>query len=122
MKRLPLLVVLLIGTTWLYSANPNVPTTSQIPIINENPGKDFDFTIIGLRTGTLTIKVRLPKNEDAYIYFEDKSGIPVSSRKIRLQESEDFINLDISDLPNNSYRLTMASGSRKISKTILIPK
>ncbi len=122
MKRLPLLVVLLIGTTWLYSANPNVPTTSLRPIINEKPGKEFDFTIIGLRTGTLTIKVRLPKNEDAYLYFEDKSGIPVSSRKIRLQDSEDFVNLDISDLPNNSYRLTMASGSRKISKTILIPK
>ncbi len=122
MKRLPLLVVLLIGTTWLYSANPNVPTTSLCPNVNEKPGKEFDFTIIGLRTGTLTIKVRLPKNEDAYLYFEDKSGIPVSSRKIRLQDSEDFVNLDISDLPNNSYRLTMASGSRKISKTILIPK
>lgn len=122
MKRLSLLVVLLIGTTWLYSANFNVPTSFQTPIINENPGKDFDFTIIGLQTGTLTIKVKLPKNEDAYIYFEDKSGIPVSSRKIRLQESEDFVNLDISDLPNNSYRLTMASGSKKISKTILIPR
>jgi hypothetical protein len=125
MKQLTLPVILLLSITFASakksSPKPSIFTTS-LSKIKSLPGKDFDFTVIALQTGMLTLKVKMSKEDNAYIYFEDKSGIPVSSKRIKLQDSEDIVYVDISDLPNNSYRLTMASGAKRISKTILIPK
>ncbi len=125
MKRLTLPVLLLLSITFAFakssSPKPN-HIISSLSQVENLPGKDFDFTVIALQTGTLTLKVKMSKEDNTYLYFEDKSGIPVSSKRIRLQESEDIVYVDISDLPNNSYRLTMASGAKRITKTILIPK
>jgi hypothetical protein len=130
MERFTLTLFLAVCTVYFTFADSKstIPSTNLIKnsqtvsILEDNPGKEFDFSVLSLTSGTLTIKIKLPKDELAYLYFEDKNNIPVMTKSIKLVSGEEFLTYDISDLIGNSYRLTLASSSKKISKTILIPR
>jgi hypothetical protein len=122
MKKFMLLSIALCCYAFAFANTKFVPNSIPTASYFEAPPKDFDFQVLSLTSGTLVLKIKLPSNEETYIYFENKNGIPVTSRKIRMTEQEDIMTIDVSDLPNNSYRLTMASATKRVSKTILIPK
>ena len=122
MKKITLFCVALCCTVFAFANTNSVPNHSETTTFFKTPPKDFDFQVLSLTSGTLVLKIKLPANEETYIYFENKNGIPVTSRKIRMTDQEDIMMIDVSDLPNNSYRLTMASANKRVSKTILIPK
>jgi hypothetical protein len=84
--------------------------------------KEFDFSVVSLSGGSLILKVKSASNEDAYIYIENNHGIPVTTTRVRLEESDEtMVMMDISELKNQSYRITLAASSKKVSKTIILP-
>ncbi len=122
MKKIMLFSIALCCYTLAFAKTNFVPNTLSKSSYSKVLPKDFDFQVLSLTSGTLILKIKFPISEETYIYFENKNGIPVTSRKIRMTDQEDIMTIDVSDLPNNSYRLTMASATKRVSKTILIPK
>ena len=120
MKQITLFCVALCCSVFAFANTNFVPNHSETTTFFKIPPKDFDFQVLSLTSGTLVLKIKLPTNEETYIYFENKNGIPVTSRKIRMTDQEDIMTIDVSDLPNNSYRLTMASASKRVDRKSVV--